>query len=399
MKKFLVVFLSLILLTQVSMVIAEDAPTAVGQQAPAVAVVEVPKKKELMPLTFSGYVRLRTLWEEQGTLDENFTFRFDEWSLGLKKDLNENVNAVVAALIYGGNYFFLEHAYVDFKNMPLNGIIRVGASRNSCFGLVPGFPSRKTTNYGMVSMAFTMDRIIGVQYLMKPIKMLELNVGLHNGPDIKTRNVGEGAQVVAIMADRDQTFSGVMRNDTDINKDLSARLGIVLDKIANIGLSGTYGRLSNNDLATVNTAAGRAGTLLWTDKTKSRLGLDFMFTMLDPIICQGEYYYGQNSEFGLTGAQIMLGYQLKQKVMDKGKEVQKPWIDFLCRYGELTPNVEAKPTLSQTWKLYQGVFSTVWRFAPGMQLQFEYEKNYEKDAGLANQVKNDFALVELTFFY
>jgi hypothetical protein len=310
-----------------------------------------------------------------------------------KKDLSEKASAVIGALFYGGNTFFLEHAYVDIKDMPLSGIIRAGVTRNYCFGLVPAYANRKTTNYGMVSDVFTHDRIIGIQYLAKVNQLgvpLDVNVAIHNGYDIGTRTVGEGTNKVTILADRDNTFGSVRRNDADKNKEISTRIGYVPDKTINVGVSGTFGKLSATDLATLDTGLGISSTT-HTNKAKSRAGLDFTVTKFSPIIFQGEYYQGWTSEFEHTGYQALAGYLLKKD--------NKPWVDFYVRYGEINPDIKANATKQQTWKLAQTVFSSVYRFTPGAQLQLELEFNDEKDSGTATKVINNVSMLELAFFY
>lgn len=378
--------------------------------APVVVAAPAPVVKPAPVTVVSGYVRLRALALEK---DVN-TFRFDEWSFRIDKKLSDKVDAVVGLLWYpsasaaatsasvtngfpgekvsvtvpAANYSFLEHAYVDFKDMPLKGVMRVGATRNYCFGLVPAFPNRKTTNYGMVSDAFTHDRILGIQYLAK-IKPFDVNIAIHNGYDLGARYVGEGASKVAITADRDKNFASIMRNDTDKSKEGSARIAFAPDKSLNIGISGSSSRLCLADVATLNAAIGKA----YTNRTKTRAGLDFMVTKMDPVIFQGEYYKGWTSELEHSAYQGLVGYMIKK---DK-----KPWIDVYARYGEIKPDIAASASTSrqQTWTLSQTVLSCLYRFTPGAQLQLELENNDEKDRSTANKVYNNAAILELTFFY
>ena len=395
MKKFIASFFVCAVLCRVSFAENNPAVTALtaqtGQSAPAmmpaaqqqVTVPMTAAPQQLpSPLIVSGYVRLRALVIEKDV----DTFRFDECSLVFKKDISEKAQTVVGALLYGGNTFFLEHAYLDLKDMPLSGILRIGATRNNCFGLVPVYPNRKTTNYGMVSDAFTHDRILGVQYLAK-VKPFDINVGIHNGYDIGTRTVGEGVKKVTILADRDKSFTAATRNDTDKSKECSARIAFAPDRSVNVGVSGTIGRLSLADLTTLNPLLGTA----YTDRRKMRAGVDCTVTKLDPVIFQGECYEGWTSELQHMAYQGMAGYLFKKD--------GKPWIDIYARYGELNPDIAPKAGLQATWKLAQTVLSCVYRFTPGAQLQLELEKNDQKNRSTAARVYDNDAILELTFFY
>jgi hypothetical protein len=382
----------------------EQAPIAVPdmplvpvtQQAPApipveIKLVETQKKEAVV----SGYVKVRGLYFESTSENDPFTFRFDEWSLVVKKKLSDGVDAMVGALFYGGNIFFLEHAYVDLRGMPLNATVRLGVSRNSCFGMVPTYANRKMTNYGIVADMFTRDRIIGIQYLAK-LSVFDLNLGLHNGYEIGRRVAGEGPVTVPFLADRDMTFASIMRNDMDENKEYSVRIGAKpLGDRLEVGLSGSVSKLSDADMAFLaNTAKLIAPTE--TDRTKIRNGLDFMFKPTKRSVVQAEYYAGITSTFTVSAFQVLAGYSFMKS--------DKPYVSVYCRYGEVNPDRPADPLNPYTWKLSQAVASAVWRFTPGAQLQLEYEMNREKDAGTdaaGNAVKavNDVVFLEMVFFY
>jgi len=301
----------------------------------------------------------------------------------------------VAALFYGGNIFFLEHAYMDLKGMPLDATLRLGVSRNACFGMVPTYANRKTTNYGIVADMFTRDRIIGIQYLAR-LSLFELNLGLHNGYELGRRVAGEGPVTVPFLADRDMTFASIWRNDMDENKEYSVRIGAKpLGDRLDVGLSGSVSKLSALDMAFLaNTAKLVAPTE--TDRTKIRNGLDFMFKPTKHSVLQAEYYAGITSTFTASAFQVLAGYTFTK--------AGKPYVSVYARYGEVNPDRPADPLNSYTWKLSQTVLSAVWRFTPGAQLQLEYEMNREKDAGTdaagtAVKAVNDVVFLELAFFY
>lgn len=322
-----------------------------------------------------GYTRLRYLILP----DEADTFRFDELSLTVKNDFSEKIFGMVGALIYGGSTFYLEHAFVGIKGLPLNGMMYIGQTRNYAFGLTPAYGNRKTSNYGIVSDAFTHDRILGVQYLGKADK-LDFSAAIYNGYSISNRAVGEGASNIRFLADRDSTLGTFQGRDASDNKEVAARVGISGINGVTAGLSASVGRLSSTDLTFMRTNVKAD----YDSRTKNRVGLDAKYTY-EAFLAQAEFYQGKTSGLSHNAWQLLGLYKIPY---EKDKT-----IDVYARYGTVNPDIEATAS-TYTWELKQTVAGAIYYFTKTMWLQTEIEINDENPVDGIEKIDNNVYFTE-----
>lgn len=323
-----------------------------------------------------GYTRLRYLVLP----NEADTIRFDELSLTLRNDFNEKIFGIVGALIYGGNIFLLEHAYLGIKGLPLNGMMYIGQTRNYAFGLTPTGGNRKTTNYGIVADMFTHDRILGLQYIGK-VNVIDFSAAVYNGYAIGNRAAGEGANKVNFLADRDSTLGTFQGRDASDNKEVAARFGVSNMGGFSAGVSGSVGRLSAADLTFVKTNVNAD----YTEKTKNRFGIDAKYNV-GALLLQGEFYQGKTSELSHNAWQGLVLYKIPYQ--------QDKTIDVYGRYGVVNPDIEATAS-SYTWKLKQTVAGIIYYFAKNIWLQTELEFNDESPLDGIEKINNDVYFTEL----
>ncbi|MDD5131853.1 MAG: hypothetical protein PHH44_04250 [bacterium] len=323
-----------------------------------------------------GYTRLRYLILPK----ESDTFRFDELSLTIKNDFNERVFGLVGALIYGGNTFYLEHAFLGIKGLPLNGMLYIGQTRNYAFGLTPTGGNRKTTNYGIVSDVFTHDRILGVQYLGK-VDKIDLSAAVYNGYAIANRAAGEGVSRVNFLADRDSTLGTFQGRDASDNKEVAARVGVSNLSGFSAGLSGSVGRLSAADLTFMKTNVKAD----YDNRTKNRFGLDAKYNV-GALLLQGEFYQGKTSELSHNAWQALVFYKIPCQ--------QDKTVDVYGRYGMVTPDITATAS-SYTWELRQTVAGVIYYFTKSIWLQTELEFNDESPLAGIEKIDNDVYFTEL----
>ncbi len=322
-----------------------------------------------------GYARLRYLVLP----NEADTFRFDELSLTLKNDFNEKVFGMIGALIYGGNVFYLEHAYLGIKGLPLNGMLYLGQTRNYAFGLTPAYGNRKSSNYGIVSDMFTHDRILGIQYTGK-VNMVDFSAAVYDGYAIGNRAAGEGVNKVNFLADRGSNLGAFQGRDANDNKEMAARCGVSNMGGFSGGVSGSAGRLSAADLTFVKTNVKAD----YTGKIKNRFGVDAKYNV-GPLLVQGEFYQGKTSELKHNAWQALALYKIPY---------QDKTIDVFGRYGAVNPDLEATAS-SYTWKLKQTVAGVVYYFARNIWLQTELEFNDESPMAGIEKINNDLYFTEL----
>lgn len=323
-----------------------------------------------------GYTRLRYLILPA----EADTFRFDELSLTIRNDFNEQIFGMVGALIYGGNVFYLEHAFIGIKGLPLNGVLYIGQTRNYAFGLTPTGANRKTTNYGIVADMFTHDRVLGAQYIGK-VNVLDFSAAVYNGYAIGNRAAGEGVNKINFLADRDSTLGAFQGRDASDNKEAAARFGVSNVSGFSAGVSGSVGRLSAADLTFVKTNVNAD----YTSKTKNRFGVDAKYNV-GALLLQGEFYQGKTSELSHNAWQALALYKIPY--------LENKTIDVYGRYGMVTPDIDATPS-SYTWELKQTVAGIIYYFTKSIWLQTELEFNDENPMDGIEKIDNDVYFTEL----
>jgi hypothetical protein len=280
---------------------------------------------------------------------------------------------------------YVESAYVDLPFA--QGRIRIGKGRQLNFGLTPSYPNRKISQYGIICETFTQDRIQGIQYAYKKAipnvlkdAAFDFGASLFSDQNLGTRSAGEfpGA-----------TAGDIVKHvvDKDIPSDISGKLAVsakigVSSPTYQAHLSGAVGKLNVQQLGTVApfVPAGQNNT----NTDHSKFGVDVVFTQ-GPFVAQGEWYTGDFSLLGITGYQVLFGYQPKDKQR------------FYVRYSALNNDygVNPNPTNPITWDIQQLTFSFVQPIRKGVWVEVNYEKNMERPQGGASSIKNDLLFLEL----
>ena len=256
---------------------------------------------------------------------------------------------------------YLESAYVD---LPFGaGRLRLGKGRQLNFGLTPSYPNRKTSQYGILAETFTQDRITGAQYSYK-CSAFDFGATLYSDLQVLTRSIGDfsGANaapgevgVVKHFVDKDDPGnpSGALAG--------SFRLGITKPNFQ-IHASGMTGGLTQAD---ANFIASQYGILpgVNTDDTHNKYGLDGSISV-GPYVLQAEAYQGNFSFVKITGYQVLLGYQPKDKQR------------FYVRWSALN-NDQAPTSTNTTWDTQQLTIGFVQPIRKGVWLEINYESNME----------------------
>ncbi len=283
---------------------------------------------------------------------------------------------------------YLESAYVDLPLGP--GRIRIGKGRQINFGLTPGYPNRKTTQYGILSETFTMDRIQGFQWTFKS-GSVDGGVSLFNDQNLGTRGVGYCPGAVAGVDFQNHICDRDVGTANSGRMAASAKIGVTRPGFQ-FHVSGCVGGLNPSQLAPVDpfVPAGTANTN--TDHNK--FGLDFAWSPskkvddrveTSPFFIQGEWYTGKFSLLGISGYQIMVGWQPK----DKPRYVLK-WAALENDKGQqdgLAPN-------PLTWDVQQLTLGYVYPIRKGVWMEINYEKNMTSNPAGTTAPKTDMLIWE-----
>ena len=288
---------------------------------------------------------------------------------------------------------YLESAYYD---TPFGGgRLRVGKGRRLTFGITPSYGNRRTSNYGLISEAFTQDRIQGVQWVRKSAQF-DYAFALHTAYRLGTRNIGEipgddarnVAHQVPHLCLRD--FPGALSHKLAF----SGRVGHTMPGGAKVGLSYSTWALDDRDIADLKgtttgllpknplTGATTAEPLLAsvTDKKAENWGFDMSWKKKS-FIAQAEYYLGSISDLDYNAWSVLLGWE-----PPKG-------LKFYARYGAQDSGLAAT-TNPLTWDTQQISLSVVQPIAKSVWMQYEFEINSE-DTYNGKDVRNNLFFVEL----
>ena len=254
---------------------------------------------------------------------------------------------------------YIESAYMDLPFA--NGRIRVGKGRQQNFGMVPTYPNRKTSQYGITSEAFTQDRIMGFQYYAKN-GTFDYGASLYTDLVAGKRGVGGFAGAVGAT----QTVAHLV--DKDIPGDISGRLAVSgrlgwTNPRWQVHFSAATGGLNKNQL----------GALGGTNTDHDKYGVDAVYTT-GPWVFQGEAYKGTWGGLDIDSYQLGASYQPKDKTR------------FCVKWAALNNSTTAvyRDLEQFTFGVVQPIRSKVW-------VELNYEKNSESGAS----IDNDLLILEL----
>jgi hypothetical protein len=296
------------------------------------------------------------------------------------------------------SFLYLESLYLDVPTADPSTKVRLGKGRSYAFGITPAYGARKTSNYGPLAEAFTMDRALGLQ-VMHTKGPSSLNVGIFNSQRPGARLIGlaadqqlEGGAVgvttVAHLTNRDapQDRSGQL--------ELSARYGRDLGDV-DVGLSGRGGALDDTDAAFL---ASKFPTYNGTNKTRLEYGFDAKYNRM-PWYATAEYYGGTLGGIRQSGYAVLLGVEPTKDCTGIWREFSSACKGLFVRYTSIDIGV---PTTASpySWDTQQWAASYVLpltRFnVPYFKwLQFEYENNSEDVPPGFDEVPNNVFFVEL----
>jgi len=282
--------------------------------------------------------------------------------------------------------YYLESAYVDLKEVA-GGTIRAGKGRSYCFGLTPTYGMRKTSNYGILSEAFTQDRVVGVQYMRKQSNGGDWAVGVFNTERLANRKAGDigtlnpSVMTVKHLVDKD------VPADQNHNLEVAARLTEPVNDEVSVGLSARRGKLDNEDMGFIATnfgdkfVGGRAKTrygIAATARSQNGNGLLRLANL--------EYYWGQASRVKQAGWALLVGAEPKDPMAIKA----------YARFGSV--DIDVPRTSNQlSWDVKQVQVSVVKPLRKTVWLQFEYEHNSENAPAGSPELGNNVFFTELFF--
>jgi len=293
-------------------------------------------------------------------------------------------------------FLYLESLYLDVP-ADATTTYRIGKGRSYAFGITPTYGARKTSNYGPLAEAFTMDRALGVQYLHK-MGADSVNLGIFNSQRVGGRYIGMTADEqlergslartsVLHLCDRDSPASRSGELET------SVRYGHQMGDL-NVGLSGRLGALDSTDAAFL---ARNFSNYNGTNKTRLQYGVDATYKRV-PYYGTFEYYGGTLGGIGLDGYAIVVGVEPTRDCAGIWREFSRACKGLFVRYTNI--DVDTPTTLRPiTWDTSQLAVSYVLpikiKQAPLIKwLQIEYERNKEQPPAGASEIPNDVFFIE-----
>jgi len=345
--------------------------------------------EEPKPVEVHGYM-LNRMYAATGSNPE---FRSERISLSVIGNLPQNRNAYLEWYYHpwaSGSGLYQESAYFD---TPLgDGRLRVGKGRGITFGMTASYPNRKTTNYGIVSEAFTQDRIQGLQWYMQK-GTLDLSAAIRSSLRLGTRSVGElsgdtvrnASHTVPHLCFRDLT------DQLSRKTEMVVRVGGKWPSGINAGLSYLVGSIDQRDVVNLSTSSASnpltpGGTPALIPGAQSNdkkvLALDGVYKSKSGFVCQGELYDASISDLDYDAWCLLVGWEPAGK-----------W-RFYARYGE--QNMDVTPSANPlSWDIRQISLSAVQPLGKTTWLQYEYEINSEDVPAGVNSVSNNLFFIEL----
>jgi hypothetical protein len=335
-----------------------------------------------------GYMQNRFYFAPGATPE----FRPERISVSATAELPSNSTAYVEVYYHpwaSASGLYLESAYYETQLGP--GKIRVGKGRRMTFGITPFHSNRKTSNYGIVSEAFTQDRIQGVQYMVQK-GTLDAGIALHTGYRLGVRQIGEipgdternKLYSVQHLCLRDPASgSGTPDSRQNSKLELSMRIGGRWQNGLKAGVSAALGRIDDADLKNLTTSAptnvltpGGSPPLLpgATSKTRRVLGFDFTYKHPEGFVAQGELYASKLSSLNYNAWNILVGW-----------EPPVGW-RFFARYAQQNMGAAANPANPLSRDTRQLSLSALQPLRKGLWMQYELELNTEKPGKVRNNV-------------
>lgn len=336
-------------------------------------------------------------------------YRLERLSLSTIAALPSDSNAYAEVYYHpwaSGQGLYMESAYYD---TPFSkGRLRVGKGRRLAYGIIPSYPNRKTSNYGLFAEAITQDRITGVQWVGSRCG-LDLAADVQATYRLGIRQLGEipgdtsrnPTHQVAHLAFRDPLSSSTAPTQAARTLAASARVGYQWCGIK-AGLSGYIGTLDGGDLTAITATANSLllpqnpislatpthglvapGT---TSKNLQVWGPDVTYYSKWGLMASAEYANAEVSTLNYDAYYLLVGY-----------EHLKSW-KFYARYAKQ----DMKTPLTEnplSWDPSQLQLSIVQPLRKGLWLQYEYEYNWEHGVtvigGPERSVRNNLGFVEL----
>jgi len=313
-------------------------------------------------------------------------FEVERISLQASAPITDDVSALVEWYFHQwapSDRLWLESAYVDFKDK-CNGRLRVGKGRSYAFGITPTGGMRKMSEYGLVSEAFTQDRVTGLQYNKTDKKGVAWGLGVYNGYNLGSRPVSDGHAFQHVanshLCDRENTSKDVLEVSGRVTKKVIPEL--------ELGLSIRGGKLSPTDVTFVQQHFNSA----WTSRTKMRYGLDAVYRGKSGLISNAELYLARTSELNHMAYALLVGYE------PKNPNAMKAY----ARWGVSNLDLSAADvspgsvTDQLTFDNEQLMFSLVQPIRPGVWVEIAYIAN-DQDPLVAgvSLPENDIGFVEL----
>ena len=369
--------------------------------------------KKFGRLKLGGYVRSRL----QDGQQESSTFDVTEIAFNLRYDITKNISGEFHIWWHpsgnapdgegfsdyknwAGPTTFIESAFAEFRHEfclpneyggPVKGMLQVGKFRNYAYGIPATGADRVTSDYGLFYESNSQARITGIQYLAS-WNRFKANFAVFNGWSLAS-NQRYGARPAGIRYLRQNQ----MNIDDNSNKALSTRLTYTPINKLEVGVTGYYQRLSNNDMAAFNSIMGRsqgtAGNPLGNPATNNRewrIGFDFEYKP-DPFVFQSQYFWGQVADVKANWWYAMAGYKLK-----------KYNTDFYLRYAKAQYDQQRYPDInaSGAWDRSELTPCIIYTIHPQVKIFLEYYFIYlNKPAGYNGNTNNNYGFAELILFY
>lgn len=336
------------------------------------------------PTEIHGWM-LNRFYAEPG----NAHFEMERISISGSQQLEPDINAYVEWYYHNwvnrkpslGSPWFLDSAFVNYKD-PSGNNLRFGKGRNNAFGIVPAYPNRRHSEYGLVSETFTQERIVGLQYFGTfADKKTGFGIAAYNELTPGTRFSGTDQ---AFFRD-DPVVPHLADKGEGKNLAFSGRLTYPVVKGGRLGASFATGKLRASDIAFL---AGKdlvaAGTTV--DKN-NRWGVDFDYKHPKGFVGQAEYYAASESTLDFTGWDALVGYEPKDPM----------GIKLYARYGQLDLDPPAVTANTFTWDQQQLILSAVKPLRPNkpIWLQVEWLRNMEDPPAGVSNVDNDVFFLEV----